>query len=307
MVTKGWGSVVIASAAVPAQTWSDDEVGGVCPDDERVRLAVAACKQPLRVLVADDCADAADSLALLLQLWGHDVRVVYSGAAALESAAAYRPDVLLLDLAMPGMGGCDLARQLRRRASLKESLLVAITGYADDVHRRIGLTAGFDLYLAKPVDPATLEALLRLEKDRRAEQRGAAAAPPPQTYGILVVDDEAGVRAVLGTVLRQRGFVVWLAADGLEALEQYGRHREAIDLVLIDVRMPGPDGPQTLSALRQLNPTVRCCFMSGELGGYTAQGLRELGAVCLFTKPFPLTEAAQTLWELANVPELSLA
>jgi CheY-like chemotaxis protein len=146
----------------------------------------------------------------------------------------------------------------------------------------------------------TLEALLSLEKDRRAEQRGGAAAPQPRTYGILVVVDEAGVRGVLSAVLRQRGFVVWLAADGIEALEQYGRNRDAIDMVLMDVRMPGPDGPQTLGALRQLDPQVRCCFMSGELGHYTAQGLRDLGAVRVFTKPFRLPEVAQELWEMAH-------
>jgi PleD family two-component response regulator len=67
----------------------------------------------LRVLVADDNRDAADSMSLLVKMWGHEVRQTYDGAAALEIAAAYRPDVLLLDISMPNMDGCQLAKRLR--------------------------------------------------------------------------------------------------------------------------------------------------------------------------------------------------
>jgi len=107
---------------------------------------------------------------MLLRLWGHDVRVAYSGPAALALAVADRPDVLLLDIAMPGMDGCELARQTRRHASLDDSLLVAVTGYADEVHRRLGRAAGFDRYLSKPVEPSVMEQLLRVEKDRRTNE-----------------------------------------------------------------------------------------------------------------------------------------
>ncbi len=257
-------------------------------------------RRVLRVLVVDDDHDAADSLCTLLRLWGHGNRVAYSGAAALVTAAAYRPDALLLDLAMPGMNGLWLARRLRRHPSLQGLLLIAITGYGDDAHRQLGMEAGFDHFLVKPVDPVALEDLLRHEGERRAEDPTAAAAPPARARGILVVDDEACVRGVLGAALRQRGFIVWLAADGLEAVELFDRHREAIDVIVLDVRMPGPDGPQTLGALRQLNATVPCCFMSGEPGRHTAQSLQDLGAAAVFAKPFPVVETAQTLWELAG-------
>ena len=82
----------------------------------------------LRVLVADDNRDAADSMSLLVKMWGHEVRQTYDGAAALEMAAAYRPDVLLLDISMPKMDGCQLAKQLRRQTRFTETLLIAITG-----------------------------------------------------------------------------------------------------------------------------------------------------------------------------------
>ena len=127
----------------------------------------------------------------------------------------------------------------------------------------------------------------------------------PRACGILVIDDEEGVRGVLNVRLRQQGFAVWLAADGHEALDLYRRHREDIDVVLLDVRMPGPDGPQTLAALQQLNPQVRCCFMSGDLGSYTEWGLCNLGAAAVIRKPFRPDDVAQMLWELARKADLT--
>jgi CheY-like chemotaxis protein len=122
----------------------------------------------------------------------------------------------------------------------------------------------------------------------------------PRTYGILVVDDEACVRDVLDVGMRQQGFAVWLAGNGWEALELYRRHRRDIDVDLMDVRMPGLDGPQTLAALLELSPQIRCCFMSGDLGGYTEEGLRNASVAAVLQKPFCLAEVAQALWEWAS-------
>jgi CheY-like chemotaxis protein len=256
-------------------------------------------RRVLRVLVADDNRDAADSLSMLVTLWGHHVRAVYDGTTALQMASAYRPEVLLLDLGMPNMDGCRLARQLRRQAGFKDALLIAVTGYSDSAHRRLGEEAGFDLFLIKPVDPSAMEKLLRHEQDRRADAPEAPRAAP-RKYGILVVDDEGGVRGVLNVGLRKEGFAVWLAADGREALDLYRRYRELIDVVLLDVRMPGLDGPQTLAALQELNPQVRFCFMSGDLGSYTGEWLHNLGAATVLPKPFRLDEVARVLWQLAS-------
>jgi CheY-like chemotaxis protein len=113
--------------------------------------------------------------------------------------------------------------------------------------------------------------------------------------GILVVDDDAAVRLLLDVGLRQHGFAVWLAADGREAIQVYQQDHSAIDLVLLDIRMPGLDGPQTLIALRRLNPQIQCCFMTGQAGNYRLDELLALGAARVFAKPFQLTELAQTL------------
>src|SRR5581483_6765180 len=88
------------------------------------------------------------------------------------------------------------------------------------------------------------------------------------------------------TVLRRDGFQVFLAADGLEAVDVYRQSGRAIDVVLSDVRMNRLDGPQTLLALRKLNPLVRCIFMSGDPGDYTIPELLSLGACAFLEKPF---------------------
>src|SRR5947209_15585154 len=105
----------------------------------------------LRVLVVDDDRDTADTLALLVKIWGHDVWQAYDGAAALESAAANGPDVVFLDIGMPTMDGFRLARALRHRAALADTLLIAVTGYADRAHRLLA-DGVIDQYLVKPVD-----------------------------------------------------------------------------------------------------------------------------------------------------------
>jgi CheY-like chemotaxis protein len=124
--------------------------------------------------------------------------------------------------------------------------------------------------------------------------------PTRPQYGILVVDDELSVQRVLNAGMRRQGFAVWVAANGHEAVDLYQRHSKTIDVVLLDVNMPGLDGPQTLAVLQERNPQVRCCFMSGNLGNYTEEGLQDLGATAVLRKPFRLVEVAQMLWELAS-------
>jgi CheY-like chemotaxis protein len=133
-------------------------------------------------------------------------------------------------------------------------------------------------------------------------QGGAAESSPltPRAFGLLVVDDEECVRGVLDLAMKQRGFAVWLASSGKEAISLYRSHGRAIDVVLMDVLMPGLDGPQTLAALQQMNAQVRCCFMSGDLGIYAEWQLDNLGAIGVIRKPFRLDGITALLWELAS-------
>jgi CheY-like chemotaxis protein len=114
----------------------------------------------LRVLVVDDYRDAADSLGCLLRLWGYHARVAYEGATALETALRERPDLILLDLAMPGMDGLELARRLRAEPTLHGVVLVAITGLARPADRVKSEAAGIQYHLVKPVEPELLQRLL---------------------------------------------------------------------------------------------------------------------------------------------------
>jgi len=116
---------------------------------------------PHRVLVVDDNVDGAQSLALLLRLDGHEVRVAHDGPSALEVAASFRPDVVLLDIGLPkGMDGYAVARALRELPGLGETVLVALTGYGQEEDRRRTAAAGFQAHLVKPASPAALRALL---------------------------------------------------------------------------------------------------------------------------------------------------
>jgi CheY-like chemotaxis protein len=130
----------------------------------RLSRAPAAARLPRasvqkRVLIVDDNLDGAAALALLLREMGHEVHVAHDGPAALHAAARVQPDIVLLDIAMPGMSGYEVAARLRQRLGAA-LLIVALTGCGQDEERIKALEAGFDQHLLKPVDPAFLKCLL---------------------------------------------------------------------------------------------------------------------------------------------------
>jgi PAS domain S-box-containing protein len=114
----------------------------------------------LRVLVVDDNRDAAESLAKLMQMSGHEVRTLANGAAAVANAASFRPNVVLLDIGMPGMNGYEVARRLRELPDADSMYVIAMTGYGSHADRARSAESGFDEHLVKPLDFAALDALL---------------------------------------------------------------------------------------------------------------------------------------------------
>jgi CheY-like chemotaxis protein len=118
--------------------------------------AVGSCK----VLVVDDSKDTADSLALLLRLWGQEVRTAHDGQSALKAARSYQPRLVLLDIGLPGLSGYEVARQLREEFGRDRMVLAALTGYGQEEDQERSRRAGIDHHLVKPIDPATLQALL---------------------------------------------------------------------------------------------------------------------------------------------------
>jgi PAS domain S-box-containing protein len=115
---------------------------------------------PRRILVVDDNRDAANSLAMILRIMGHEVQTVHDGIAAIETAAATQPAVILLDIGMPRLNGYDVACEIRRQEWGKGVVLVALTGWGQEDDRRRSLEAGFNFHLVKPIEIAALEKLL---------------------------------------------------------------------------------------------------------------------------------------------------
>jgi two-component system CheB/CheR fusion protein len=115
---------------------------------------------PRRVLIVDDNEDAANSLAIVLRLGGHETASVYTAADALIRAAAFRPDVVLLDIGLPSMDGYEVAQKLRELPGLRNVRLIAVTGYGRADDRERARDAGFDDHLTKPVELSLLDRAL---------------------------------------------------------------------------------------------------------------------------------------------------
>jgi CheY-like chemotaxis protein len=113
-----------------------------------------------RVLVVDDCRDTADSLAQLLTLWGYDAEACYGGAEALEVTNTYRPDVVVLDLAMPGMDGLQVVVALREMPGMADATIIGLTGYSGEACQMSARAAGFDHCMVKPAESRVLRELL---------------------------------------------------------------------------------------------------------------------------------------------------
>ena len=141
--------VLAPPAAEPGSPGGSGEAGGA--GEPAVRR---------RVLVADDNEDSAESLAMMLELMGNEVRVVHDGAEAVAAASEFRPGVIVLDIGMPRLNGYDACRRIREEAGGRGMYRIALSGWGQDEDRRRTEEAGFDQHFVKPVDPAVLVKLL---------------------------------------------------------------------------------------------------------------------------------------------------
>ncbi len=130
-------------------------------DTPRPMLLPPPATTPRRLLIVDDNIEAAETLTMLLRMMGHEAMSAHSGQSALERAAELCPEVVLLDIGMPGMNGYEVARRLRALPGMDRPLLVALTGWGAAEDRRRAEEAGFDLHLTKPADLGELEEILR--------------------------------------------------------------------------------------------------------------------------------------------------
>jgi two-component system CheB/CheR fusion protein len=125
-----------------------------------------------RVLVVDDYVDSAESMAVLLQAEGHEVRIAHEGLTAIKMAPDFKPSLVFLDIGLPGMNGFEVARSLRSMPETKDCVLVAMTGYGQAEDHQRSLENGFDRHFVKPVDPLALQELFdSLKNASSAKQR----------------------------------------------------------------------------------------------------------------------------------------
>lgn len=125
-----------------------------------VSEAAPPTTRPLKVLVVDDNADTVLSFSMLLKSSGHDVRTAHDGPTAVQVALDYRPDLMLLDIGLPGLNGYEVAKRIRQQPDFKNVVLVALTGYGQDSDRQTSLQAGFNHHLVKPARIAQLQHIL---------------------------------------------------------------------------------------------------------------------------------------------------
>jgi CheY-like chemotaxis protein len=197
-------------------------------------------RKRLHVLVVDDNRDAADSLRMLLRLWGYDCRVAYDGAAGLRAACDYQPDCVLLDIAMPGLDGYTLARMVRTQPGLDRVKLIALAAFSDEAYVRRSREAGFDLHLVKPTEPLeikrhmdTLNELIQLAgKTEEMARQNVALTSETKELIKEVKDDMNEVKQEIREI----------KADVKELKEEVQELREArTDEHPSDRTPPGPD------------------------------------------------------------------
>jgi CheY-like chemotaxis protein len=237
------------------------------------------------ILLVDDDPATCTTLQTCLEGAGHRVRCAADGRQAFDRLRhGLAPDLILLDLVMPKMSGEEFRRRQLQDPALARIPVIVLSSFGDTADKVDGL--GDVGYLQKPVEPDELFA---------AVQRFTL----PRRPTVLVVEDEPMVRKLLEGALRHYGFSVRLAPGGRQAVELFRKEPAAVDLALLDVQMPELDGHQTLAALRQISPQVRCCFMSGDTGRYPTDDLLRQGALRVFPKPFRLAELTRELWQLS--------
>ncbi|NML16516.1 hybrid sensor histidine kinase/response regulator [Azohydromonas caseinilytica] len=152
--SAGIGQGTTVTLRLPLALPGQDEPGAAAAE---ATPDAALCR---RILVVDDNQDAADTLAMMLRLEGSEVRIAYDGEQALALAEAFLPQVVLLDIGLPGISGHETAQRMRRQPWGRQAVLVALTGWGQAEDRRLAIRSGFDAHMAKPADPAQLLALL---------------------------------------------------------------------------------------------------------------------------------------------------
>jgi CheY-like chemotaxis protein len=238
--------------------------------------------KPRHILVVENDSATRDAVALLLRQHGYQVSTADNGAEALNRlGSGPRPALIILDLMLPVMDGWAFRATQLADPELSPIPLLVCSSVADLAGHAALLRAA--ALLSKPVEFTQLAQTVR-------------SLAGPCLPEVLVVDDDPHVRRVMELTLVREGLTIRSASCGIEAVTLYRQHQDSIGVVLLDVRMSGGDGPWTLAALRQINPTVRAAFVSA--GGDDPEALLGLGVAAVLQKPFDLRELAHTVEQI---------
>jgi putative two-component system response regulator len=248
-----------------------------------------------KILVVEDNPFSRELVVDLLEAAGYAVVQFQDGANLLERVKQERPDLILLDLLLPGVDGLTLAEQLRADPGTQGVAIVALTAEARPEKQAFALRAGFHGYLTKPLDKeALLQTIARLLEQREPTNGGTIRRFPPlvspKKPRLLVVDDNAKNVELLTALMQAEGYKVVSASDGLEALAQVAAAPP--DLILLDIMMPGLDGYAVCRQLKErpetrLVPIVLLTALGAE--DHLIRGI-ESGADDFLTKPFSQAE-----------------
>lgn len=250
------------------------------------------------VLLADADRELRDTFGAFLSRNGFHVDHAADGLECVAVLRRVVPDLLILDQQLPWGGGDGVLGILSKDPALcPGQILLTSPLAAQEVRDNLPSSLGVEV-LTKPF---TLSALLPHVPIPTSDGH-LQAAIGTNRRGILIVDDEFAIRDFLQALLQRHGYCVWTAASGDEALDSCCDHGEEIDIVLLDVQMPGMNGPQTLDGIRQFDPELPVCFMTGDLGGYNSGELLALGARFVFGKPFRIDEVLRVVRSLAQEP-----
>jgi two-component system cell cycle response regulator len=264
---------------------------------------------PARILVVDDEPQNLELMEAMLLPSGYEVALADSGQEALAAAQRDKPDLVLLDLMMPGISGFEVCARLKGDPETRDIPVLFVSALSQAGDRERAIAAGGDDFLMKPVQRTDLltrvEGLLKmkhmnrdldralaslheLELARHAESLPSAPAPPAATATdsatILVVDDEHLTRQLYADVLRQAGYAALEANSGPQALEIV--RKETVDVVLLDIMMPGMSGLDVLDSLGELIPDSPVIIVTAHPSSDNAITALRLGAFDFMVKGF---------------------
>jgi CheY-like chemotaxis protein len=225
---------------------------------------------------------------MLLRLRGNDVRAAYDGLGAIAIAKDFHPEVVVLDIGLPGIDGYETARRLRREPWASSAIFIAVTGWGQEQDRLDAAAAGFDHHFVKPVRPAEIASCWQRLKQRRGLTPPSVKRIAPRTKRILVVDDHPDVADSIASVLRYLGADVGTAYDGPSALRTIAEFQPSI--VFIDISMPGMDGYEVARTLRASpeNADLSLIAITGWNSSEKLEQMREAGFDHSLTKPTDL-------------------